>query len=92
MPKIDGLGRFRSPLGTARLNGTTKLIVSPWAAIVTDGLLIGAGLTALIAAKPTALKVLGGVSTLWGTVALGLEVIKLYEDQVMINDAAIQRQ
>lgn len=89
---IEGLGRFRSPLGTARLNGVTKLIVSPWAAMGTDALLIGSGVTTFIVAKPTILKALGAISTLWGTTALILEVVKLYEDRVMIDDAAIVRQ
>lgn len=92
MPTIEGLGKFRSPLGTARLNGVTKLIVSPWAAMGTDALLIGAGVTTFVVAKPLLLKTLGAVSTLWGSVALVLEAVKLYEDHVMIDDAAISRE
>lgn len=89
---LEDLGRFRSPLGTVRLNGDTKLVVSPWAAIGTDALLIGTGLTTFLVAKPTPLKVLGAAGTIWGTVALILETVKLIEDRSMDSQVEIRRQ
>jgi len=74
---IAGLGRITSPLGTIRLNGDTKLIVSPWAAMGTDALLIGTGLATFMCTRPTPLRFLGALGTAWGVIALALETIKL---------------
>lgn len=73
----EGLGRISSPLGTIRLNGDIKLIVSPWAAMGTDALLITTGLATYSYAKPTLLRILGAAGTAWGVIALFLEAIKL---------------
>lgn len=76
---IDGLGRIRpgAVLGTIQLNGATKLIVNPWAAIGTDLLLISmSGATFLLTKNPIlrTLSILGG---LWGITATVLEVTKV---------------
>lgn len=78
--EIEGLGRISPPLGTIRLGGTTKLIVSPWAALGTDALLVATGATTFAVARPLGLRILGAAGAIWGTTAILLEVIKLIEE------------
>jgi hypothetical protein len=87
----DDLGRISPPLGTIRLNGDTKLIVSPWAAMGTDALLITTGLATFAYVKPTLFKILGVVGASWGAIALTLETVKLLGGSSAV-DADIIRQ
>ena len=64
-------------LGVVRINGTDKLIVSPWAAIGTDVLLIGASTALFFSTRSTLLKIGSGVGASWGVTAIVLEIIKL---------------
>lgn len=74
---IEGLGRIHSPLGTIQLNGETKLIVNPWAAIGTDTLLVVTSASTVVLAKNPILKTLGILGGIWGVTAIVLEVSKL---------------
>ena len=74
---LEDIGRIKPPLGVVNLGGDTKLIVSPWAAIGTDALLVATGTTVILIARPTILKLLGFVGTGWGIVAMLLEISKL---------------
>lgn len=76
---IEGLGQIRpgGAMGTIRLNGETKLIVNPWAAIGTDALLITMSAATLMLTKNPFLKTLSILGGLWGTLAIGLEASKL---------------
>lgn len=76
---LEGLGRIYTPLGTIRLNGVTRLIVSPWAAMGTDVLLITTGLATFALSRNTILQVLGMAGTIWGTLALGVEGLKILQ-------------
>lgn len=64
-------------LGVVRINGTDKLIVSPWAAIGTDALLIGATTALFFSTRSTFLKIGSGVGAVWGVTAVILEIVKL---------------
>lgn len=77
---IEGLGRIQSPLGTVRLGGDTKLIVSPWAAIGTDTLLIGTSTALFFSTRSTWLRVMSVAGGAWGIVAIVLEIAKLVRD------------
>lgn len=74
---IEGLGKIRSPLGTILLNGETKLIVNPWAAIGTDILLISMSASTFFLARNSILKALSLIGGIWGITAVSLEVSKL---------------
>ena len=76
---IEGLGRIHAApvLGTIQLNGDTKLIVNPWAAIGTDGLLVTMSISTLVLAKNPILKGLSILGGIWGIMAITLEVSKL---------------
>ena len=77
---IEGLGKIQTPLGTVRLGGDTKLIVSPWAAIGTDTLLLGTSTALFFATRNTWLRILGLAGGAWGVTAIVLEVAKLIRD------------
>jgi len=77
---IDGLGQIQSPLGTVRLGGDTKLIVSPWAAIGTDMLLISTSTALFFSTRSTWLKIMSIAGGTWGTIAIILEISKLIRD------------
>jgi hypothetical protein len=74
---ISDLGNIRGILGIIRLNGETKLIVNPWAAIGTDGLLITTSVATMILASNPILKTIGVLGSIWGVTAIGLEIAKL---------------
>jgi hypothetical protein len=74
---ISDLGHIRGILGIIRLNGETKLIVNPWAAIGTDGLLIATSVATMCLSKNAILKTVGVLGSIWGVTAIGLEIAKL---------------
>lgn len=76
---IEGLGRIRpgTVLGTIQLNGTTKLIVNPWAAIGTDLLLMSMSTTTFLLTKSPILRTVAILGGLWGVTATVLEVVKI---------------
>ena len=76
---IEGLGRMHSPLGTIHLDGATRLIVSPWAAIGTDLFLISTGIATVSLSRSTPITILGWGGTTWGVIALLLETLKLVQ-------------
>lgn len=88
---IEGLGRMHSPLGTIRLDGATRLIVSPWAAMGTDLLLISTGIATVSLSRSTPVTILGWGGTAWGVVALLLETLKLAQGGE-VPDVEIVRQ
>ena len=82
---------MNSPLGTIRLDGGTRLIVSPWAAMGTDVLLISTGIATVSLSKSTPITILGWGGTAWGVVALLLEALKLVQS-AEVPDVEIIRQ
>lgn len=76
---IDGLGRIRNErfMGTIRLNGETKLIVNPWAAIGTDLLLMSMSTATFVLTKNPILRSLSVLGGLWGITATVLEIVKV---------------
>lgn len=79
--RVHGLGQVSIPLDVVQLQGSRKLVISPWAAIGTDVLLIGSGVTLGALMKPLLLKILGYSAATWGSIALGVEVTKLLRDK-----------
>jgi hypothetical protein len=77
---IDRLGRIYAPLGTVRIGETTKLIVSPWAAIGTDTLLVGTSTALFFSTQSTVLKIVSAIGGAWGLTAIVLEVAKMIRD------------
>jgi hypothetical protein len=76
---IGNLGQIRGILGKIQLNGETKLIVNPWAAIGTDALLITASVATMTLAKNPILRTVGILGSIWGVTAIGLEIVKLLQ-------------
>lgn len=74
---IEGIGAIRGVLGIIQLNGETKLIVNPWAAIGTDALLITTSVATMCYASNPILKSVGVLGSIWGVTAIGLEIAKL---------------
>lgn len=77
---VEELGRIKSPLRTVRLAGETRLIVSPWAALGTDTLLVGVSTALLFSTKSGWLKVVSLLGGAWGVTAITLEVAKLVSE------------
>lgn len=76
---IGNLGQIRGILGKIQLNGETKLIVNPWAAIGTDALLITTSVATMTLAKNPILRTIGILGSIWGVTAIGLEIVKLLQ-------------
>ncbi len=76
---IEGLGQIHpgAPLGAIRLDGVTKLIVNPWAAIGTDALLFTMSAATFVLTKNPILKTLSILGGIWGVTAIALETSKL---------------
>lgn len=75
--RVRGIGEISIPLEVMRVNGETKLVVSPWAALGTDTLLIGTGMALIFASDSIILRILGIAGTVWGVAALSAEIFKL---------------
>lgn len=75
--KVDGLGQIGFPLHVAEIEGKTKLIVSPIAAIGTDVLGAGMGMALGVFAKPIGWKLLGYAGAAWMLTAATVEIVKL---------------
>jgi hypothetical protein len=76
---LNGIGQIRGVLGKIQLNGETKLIVNPWAAIGTDALLITTSVATMALSKNPILKTVGVLGSIWGVTAIGLEIVKLLQ-------------
>lgn len=76
---IEGLGQIHpgASLGAIRLNGETKLIVNPWAAIGTDALLLTMSASTFVLSNNPILKTLSILGGIWGMTAIALETSKL---------------
>jgi hypothetical protein len=74
---IHWIGEINNPLGTIRIGDSTKLIVSPWAALGTDALLMGTSLALILESDKTWMHILGVAGFIWGIAAASIEVAKL---------------
>jgi hypothetical protein len=75
--RVEGLGKISAPLAVVDLEGAVRVVVSPWAAIGTDALGMGASTALFFATKNPWLKILAGVTGTWMTTALVVELLKL---------------
>ena len=75
--RVRGLGRISTPLAVVDLEGRSKVVVAPWAAIGTDlaGLGLAAGL--FFVTKSPWLKVAASIGGAWMFTALFVETMKL---------------
>jgi len=75
--RIHGLGQVALPLSVVQINGDTRLVVSPAAAIGTDVLLMGTSTALFFASRNVPLRILSFLGASWGFTAAIVEVSKL---------------
>lgn len=75
---IRNLGHITQPLKVIRLGDDTRLLVSPWAAVGTDVLGLGASAALFFSTKNFWLRALAVAAGAWMATALGTEVAKLF--------------
>lgn len=77
---VHGLGRIESPLAVVRLNGRTKLVIDPIAALGTDAALVATSTALFFSTRSLPLKLLSLLGGTWGLVAAGVETAKLLRE------------
>lgn len=75
--RVNGLGKISSPLAVVDLEGRTKVVVAPWAAIGTDVLGMGLATILFFSTSKTWVKVVAALGGTWMFTALFVETMKL---------------